>query len=144
MAKQNYGGAYSDDEMIPWSIGDVSSDGGEGDGPLSRDDGQYGEAGAVGPDHAVDKLHGGYNKNSGFSQPVDDSGKDWGPADMATADHLDGSISRPEWAGVEKMRNSDNSVTDKPLNASASRVKKVSSDEYYPDTWYGFPERRQD
>jgi hypothetical protein len=141
MAKQNRGGAYESDVQIPWSIGDVSSDGGEGDGPLSVDDGGVHQAdGAVSADHAVGQRQ--YNKSSGFSQPVDDSGKDWGPADMGSADHIDGSITRPDWAPVTKERSSDSSVTDRPLNASTARVKKVSSDEYFPDTPYGYPAKR--
>jgi hypothetical protein len=147
MAKQNYGGAYDSDRSIDWNLGDVSEGGGCGDGPLHTDDGGPRNVGAVGADHAVDKEHGGYNKGSGFSAPKDDAGADWGPADFATADHLDDGSVRLEWNPESEATaaHGKGNWTDQPLNASPSRIKKVSAFETYTEKdgegrWYGSPD----
>jgi len=131
------GSSYDSDRSIGWDFGSVSEGGGCGDGPLSVDDGSVHQRdGAVSSDHAVGQRQ--YNKSSGFSQPSD---RDFGP-DFTGASHIDDGQVTPEWAGVEKMRSSDKSWTDQPLNASTSRVRRVSSDEYFPDSPYSYPAKR--
>jgi hypothetical protein len=136
--RSGLGSAYPGDRPLEWDYGAVS-DGGADDGPLHRDDGSvHDNRGAVPADHTTAKAWQSYRKGSGFSQPSD---KDFGSADFATVDHIDGSDNKPEWNPCSEAKQSQG-WTDQPLNASPARVKKVSSDETDvsdPERWYGWP-----
>jgi hypothetical protein len=134
MAKQNTGGAYDTDKSIDWNLNDVSEGGGCGGGPLHNDSGEGRDVGAVGRDHVVSKRQTGYNKNSGFSQPVDDSGIDFGPADSwSGVDHIDDRAGQtPAWNKESEATaaHGKGNWTDQPIPASAARARKGSAHEY--------------
>ena len=63
----------------------------------------------------------------------------WGADDFG---HIDAKANRRGLRQEDGIGN-EQTVVDKPLNPSTSRVKRTSSDEYYPDNWYGTPPRRE-
>jgi hypothetical protein len=120
-----------------WDFGSTS------DSPdsLSRDEGGvHGNFGSISSDHAISREHTGYRRGSGFSQPSD---KDFGPPDAwAGRDHLENSRGQKPKFPIAQKEGSDGSVTERPLNASTARVKRTSADEYFADSWEGYPSKR--
>jgi hypothetical protein len=103
--------------------------------PLTRDDGAAHQPGPVRRDHAIDAQHNRPHSR-GFQNPE----RDYGPADMGTAGHIDGSHTRPQYpagAGYTKQ-------ADRPVQASNQRALNSSASETWMQQWYGYPAKRQE
>jgi hypothetical protein len=102
--------------------------------PLTRDDGGVRQAGSVRADHAVDAQHNNPHSR-GFRNPE----KDYGPRDMGSVDHINGSHTRPQYpqgAGYTRQ-------ADRPVQASNKRAIDSSASETWMQEWYGYPAKRQ-
>jgi hypothetical protein len=102
---------------------------------LHRDDGGVRDYGAIDEDHIDCRQYTRPQRGSGFTNPAGD----YGPSDMGSVDHIDGSLTRPQYpsgAGYTKQ-------PDRGVNASEARARASSANEYWPDSWYGGPSKRQ-
>jgi hypothetical protein len=102
---------------------------------LRRDDGGLWN-GAVDEDHIDCRPLTRPQRGSGFSN----SERDYGPRDMSTAAHVDGSHTRPAYpSGAGYTPQPDR----RGPGASVARAKAGSDSEWWPDEWYGYPAKRQ-
>jgi hypothetical protein len=114
-----------------WDFGTTS----ETRTPLTRDDGGVRQAGSVRADHAVARQYNDPH-SKGFRNPE----KDYGPRDMGTAGHIDGSHTRPQYpqgAGYTKQ------ADKRGPGASNARAMRTSDSETFMQEWYGYPARRR-
>jgi hypothetical protein len=101
--------------------------------PLTRDDGGTRQTGSVRADHAIDSEHSRPH-SKGFNNPE----TDYGPSDLADVDHIDRSMPQyPRGAGYTPQPDR------RGPGASVARAKAGSDSEWWPDTWYGYPSKRQ-
>jgi hypothetical protein len=104
--------------------------------PLRPDDGGLRHnTGSIRADHAVDPRLNRPTRGSGFTNPQ----ADYGPRDMGSVGHIDGSGTRPQYpsgAGYTKQ-------ADRPVKASDARSLRGSASETWMGEWYGYPSKRQ-
>jgi hypothetical protein len=105
---------------------------------LTADDGGM-WSGAVKADHATDREHNTPRRGSGFDNPE----RDYGPPDEVTAaGHIDArravDLKYPAGSGYAKQGD------PRGPGASVARARAGSASEYWSDTWYGDPARRQE
>jgi hypothetical protein len=103
--------------------------------PLQKDEGGA-WSGKVRSDHAVDpRLTRPHSR--GFQNPE----RDYGPPDQISGrSHIDArAATRPQWAPGQGFTKQP----DRGVIASPGRARASSSDEYFPNSWYGGPPRRQ-
>jgi hypothetical protein len=116
-----------------WDFGTTS----DNPTPLRRDDGGPRQFGAVRTDHAVDREHNNPRRGAGFANPE----KDYGPKDLGSSGHIDGTHTRPQYpagAGYGKQREQYG-----PVKASNARALRTSASETWMGQWFGYPARRQ-
>ena len=104
--------------------------------PLTRDEGGA-WSGKVRSDHAVDAQHNRPHSR-GFQNPQ----RDFGPPDQISGrSHIDArQATRPQYpAGAGYTKQSD----PRGPTWSEGRARSSSADEYFPNSWYGGPSRRQ-
>jgi hypothetical protein len=105
--------------------------------PLRKDEGSI-WSGKVRSDHAVDPRLTRPQPGSGFTNPQ----RDYGPPDRITdVNHINApQATRPKYpAGAGYTKQDD----PRGPTWSQGRARASSSDEYFPNSWYGGPSRRQ-